>query len=298
MSDRHQIRETAVQLLYSLQLEGSVPSPSDSFEEFWSVLLEQDLIRIQNAKIKLIEHLVRDRDNRLAKFEIRLAEALPALQAEPATNDLADMLVKIQKDEHTWTSRLHSLFSAPKADPDNKTGETASALKEFFAINSTLIHGRTLMLELQANYPAFRPLLEPLSASAKKLQVVGESLIPIQSPLGYPEDAETTHIRKAQHKMDTLRQESSALVHKVISHLDEIDGVLSRTIENYSPERLGPVDRAVLRLGTYELLFRPDVPMPVAISEALDTATRFSGSDSARFVNGILDKVGKDAARA
>jgi N utilization substance protein B len=55
------------------------------------------------------------------------------------------------------------------------------------------------------------------------------------------------------------------------------------------------LDRAILRLGIYELLSRPDVPVAVVIDEAVELAKRFSTDDSGRFVNGILAAVAKNA---
>ena len=77
----------------------------------------------------------------------------------------------------------------------------------------------------------------------------------------------------------------------VQTHRSEIDKHLAGIAENWSVERMATVDRNILRLGTFELLFQPDTPMKVAIDEAVELAKRYGAVESPAFVNGILDKV-------
>lgn len=74
-------------------------------------------------------------------------------------------------------------------------------------------------------------------------------------------------------------------------HLDEIDELLARHMERWSPERIGRVERNVLRLATYELLFEPELPIASAIDEAVEIAKTFATEQSGRFVNGVLAKL-------
>src|SRR4051812_47203079 len=77
----------------------------------------------------------------------------------------------------------------------------------------------------------------------------------------------------------------------VVSHLGEIDRRLGAAAENWRLPRMAAVDRNVLRLGAFELLFTPDMPAGVAIDEAIELARRYGSKDSPAFVNGVLDKV-------
>ncbi|HEY8523444.1 MAG TPA: transcription antitermination factor NusB [Acidimicrobiales bacterium] len=82
------------------------------------------------------------------------------------------------------------------------------------------------------------------------------------------------------------------LVRGVAAHSARIDEILARRVApRWSLARLAAVDRAVLRLGTYELLDRPDRPQAVVINEAVILARRFGTDDSPRFVNGVLSAV-------
>lgn len=71
----------------------------------------------------------------------------------------------------------------------------------------------------------------------------------------------------------------------------ELDQRIRAIAENWDLDRMATVDRNVLRMAAFELLFRDDVPPKVAINEAIDLAKRFSTADSGSFVNGILDKI-------
>ncbi len=81
------------------------------------------------------------------------------------------------------------------------------------------------------------------------------------------------------------------LIAGVKEHQAEIDEMIREVAENWRLDRMAAIDRNILRLGAYEMLFRPEVPAKVAINEALELAKRYSTAQSSRFVNGILDKV-------
>ncbi|HEX5616473.1 MAG TPA: transcription antitermination factor NusB [Acidimicrobiia bacterium] len=77
----------------------------------------------------------------------------------------------------------------------------------------------------------------------------------------------------------------------VQEHRDEIDALLRKYSEHWALERMPAIDRALLRLGTYELGWQLDVPTPVAISESVELAKQYSTKDSGRFVNGLLSRL-------
>jgi N utilization substance protein B len=82
-----------------------------------------------------------------------------------------------------------------------------------------------------------------------------------------------------------------ALYEGVVAHLDEIDRRIGSAAENWRLPRMAAVDRNVLRLGAYELLFAPDTPAGVAIDEGIELARRYGSKDSPGFVNGVLDRL-------
>lgn len=81
------------------------------------------------------------------------------------------------------------------------------------------------------------------------------------------------------------------LVTGTIDKISEIDKKISLYSLNWKLERMSAVDRNVLRIATYELLFLKEIPAPVVINEAIEVAKKFGTEDSARFINGILDAI-------
>jgi len=90
---------------------------------------------------------------------------------------------------------------------------------------------------------------------------------------------------------DELKEFSAELLGGVVKHMEEIDKKISKYAANWQLERMAFVDRNIMRLGCFELLFREDIPPKVAINEAVELAKKYSGLDSGKFVNAILDQV-------
>jgi N utilization substance protein B len=80
------------------------------------------------------------------------------------------------------------------------------------------------------------------------------------------------------------------LVRGVVAHRDELDELIRQHAANWGLQRINAVDRSILRIALFEMRYRPDIPPIVSINEAVDLAKRFSGGESGKFVNGILDQ--------
>jgi len=87
---------------------------------------------------------------------------------------------------------------------------------------------------------------------------------------------------------------AECLVLGVDEHHQEIDAIIAKFSEHWSLERMPVVDRALLRLGTYELAWVPDTPTGAIITEAVELAKQYSTKDSGRFVNGLLARIAED----
>lgn len=84
------------------------------------------------------------------------------------------------------------------------------------------------------------------------------------------------------------------LVEGVADHRVDLDEIIGRYATGWSLERMPTLDLLILRLATYELRRRPDVPTAVAIDEAVELAKRFSTDDSGRFINGVLASIARE----
>jgi transcription antitermination protein NusB len=90
---------------------------------------------------------------------------------------------------------------------------------------------------------------------------------------------------------DSCREFAETIAKGTIEHRTEIDAIIDKFAINWDIDRIAIVDRNVLRIAIYEMLFRNDIPPVVSINEAVDIAKKFSTGESGKFVNGILDKV-------
>ncbi len=90
-----------------------------------------------------------------------------------------------------------------------------------------------------------------------------------------------------------VREYTESLVSGTLGKLAAIDATIEKFAEHWDLKRMAIVDRNILRLASYEMLFLNEIPVKVAINEAVELAKRYGESDSSKFVNGILDKIAK-----
>lgn len=92
-----------------------------------------------------------------------------------------------------------------------------------------------------------------------------------------------------QNAGDSVREFADKLLRGTLEKIDEIDAELGRQTTHWRLERLAAVDRNILRLAMYELIYESGTPHAVVIDEAIEIAKKFGAKDSGRFVNGVLD---------
>ncbi|MET0864180.1 MAG: transcription antitermination factor NusB [Nakamurella sp.] len=90
------------------------------------------------------------------------------------------------------------------------------------------------------------------------------------------------------HSYSPMGDYAESVVRGVVEHQTRIDSLLSEHSRGWTLERMPAVDRAILRIAVYELLYSIDVPPPVVVNEAVDSAKLLSTDDSPKFINGVL----------
>jgi N utilization substance protein B len=106
-----------------------------------------------------------------------------------------------------------------------------------------------------------------------------------------------TYFEAYQPALDEpARAFATELAGGVVRHASEIDPLIESTAEHWRFSRLAVIDRLIMRVAVYELLFARDTPPAVAIDEALDLARRYSGEEAVKFVNGVLDGIRRKLA--
>jgi N utilization substance protein B len=83
----------------------------------------------------------------------------------------------------------------------------------------------------------------------------------------------------------------------VLQHCGELDRLIEQSSEHWRLDRMSVIDRNILRMGTFELLYGGDTPPKVILNEAIDLGKRFGSSDSKSFINGILDRIQREVVR-
>jgi N utilization substance protein B len=298
MPSRRQIREAVVQFLYCADLEGGA-DPASLRDAFWQFVTESDRRALLQATWKTLHHLGLGREARLAEFQQRLPLALATLKARPDLERTTMALQQVADLEIRWSATMIDLSRVPKdADDDDFSAQFEPVLEKLFRTDRDLATARRRFLEALEDLPGLRGQLEPVAGSIRRLDRISERVRMIEEPEKFPEQVDLAKLRESKESLAALLRETDALADAVLREKDDIDKRLAAVVENFAPERIDPVDRAILRLATWEILHAEKVPAPVAIDEAIELAKRFGTTDSGRFVNGVLDKIAKQAASA
>ncbi len=118
----------------------------------------------------------------------------------------------------------------------------------------------------------------------------------------YQIDVNGTDVPEPRSKGRPIDAETQAfaetLVQGALANQPKIDGIIAQYAEHWDLDRMAVVDRNILRVAVYELVFEPDVPPKAVINEAIEIAKKFGTRESGRFINGILDRVHKELRAA
>jgi N utilization substance protein B len=98
-----------------------------------------------------------------------------------------------------------------------------------------------------------------------------------------------------RHPVDAeARAFAASLVRGTKAQQEKIDAMIAESAEHWDLDRMAVVDRNILRMAVYELLYEPSVPAKVAINEAIEIAKKFGTAESSRFINGVLDRIHRE----
>lgn len=134
-------------------------------------------------------------------------------------------------------------------------------------------------------------------------EIAVQSLYQIQMNEATPQEAVQIAIHEAEHDNETELNFSGdkidplyiiELVEGTYSNKVKIDELLEEYLKGWAMDRLSRIDREVLRLAVYEMLYRDDVPPKVVVNEAIDLAKHYGTEESGKFVNGVLGKMIKE----
>ena len=292
MSSRREIREAAVQFFYCNDLESGAPA-DEVADAFWELLLESDFSKLTKASVKSVLHLNQGRQKRYVKLVEKAPELDAFITADPDAKKLGRALSSIIKSENKWQALIDSLARIFKPQDEEISTDLTDTLNEIYILNKTLAEQRQLWKSQLVDFPHFKKKAESVNASIDALQRVSDRIHMVKNPTLFPDHSDVSHLISTADKMQTMRTNVDQKISLVIKNKTKIDDIIRSVVENYVPERIDPVDRAILRLGVAEVLFDEDIPAPVSINEAVEMSQKFGSIDSSKFINGILDKVSK-----
>ncbi|GHC47622.1 transcription antitermination factor NusB [Roseibacillus persicicus] len=282
---RRQIREAAIQLLHSSQ---SNTHQAEGTGDPWPLILAQPEGKITRTRARAVLHLQQNRPGRFKPIWEQRMVVQPLLETyydDRAANRSYRKLLEAEQKLPDLLDILRRQLKSEK-EPD-RIEETLLKIRDF---NKEALDQGSVLSDFLGPLESCPEPLKPLASKLPALLAAGELLRSLFAEK-LPEIPEVKALLDAIDERNQLRNETEALYKLVVDNLPATDKLIAEQLENFSLERLAQVDRAVLRLATTELHHCPDIPPAVSINEAIEIARRYSGTESAGFVNGILDKL-------
>lgn len=292
MLSRNQIRQTALQYLYGASQSPEITGEQE--EGIWDILMEPFRADYCKLRRKPFPATLRVTTRTSCASLSPAPETAEKLQHDPLTLPVRDQLHDLLNKEGEFNAALLQLKKALHDDPANDRKTLSAACDAVQELNTALMQMRGRLLDSLRDFPVYNSIWTPLiPAAATSGNNDPHQLHHHQD--GRPSLAEVKKVVEAGQDAEELYREAKTLGEETLRRREELDSVINGILENYSPERVSTMDRAILRLGACELLHRKNLPAPVVISEAIRLAERFSSADSPRFVNGVLAGIAKTA---
>ncbi len=286
MMNKSKVRQSALLLIYSV-LENGGDVASLDFELFWSISQEKEQDRYTIAETKAIGHICRAAQDAARLLAERVGAAHDAMQGDLTT-------ARLREDVERY-ARQYAKFASDLIEQHHcLTSKRRETTEELARLNLSLIVlaraiaglGRDLLPTL-ADYPAYRAVLEPLAAVVRRQGRMLELCASVETPAALAGSGEYTSLIRSAEMLAELRPAAEQLALAVLAHRADYDERIAARLENYSPERLDVVDKAILYLSLYEME-ENGLEVAIAISEATLLADTYSGSKSAQFIHGVL----------
>lgn len=290
MHSRRAIRESVIQFLYCSDLEGGASAPALS-ETYWELSLETETNKITKAKAKAILHLNQGREARHVKFVTRIDESAAFISAESGAEKVQTGLNQVQKLESKWQALIDQIQRNFDPGVETPAPQLLEGIEELFELNTMLAEARKRFEFLLQDFPALAKRLNPIVAAINGLQRVSDRIHMVANPEKFATHPDIKSIQDTAESMKEFSNEVDGLARGIFNNKAQLDAAIEAVVDNYKPERIDPVDRAILRLGTHEIKNIDSIPTPVTINECIEISRRFGSTESPRFINGVLDNI-------
>ena len=279
-----------MQLLYAVGPADELPEAPNP--AVIALLLEPAREKYTRARARAVLHLQQGRQA-VGEGLTTILQALAHIEIRGEEEELGESLKTWASEEEAVREYLEGLRH--ELNGNGNATRLQESMDGARGANRASLAAATRVADSKPHLPAFEqlhqdalPLHEALTHLATRLSLVlGEDLATLP---------ELKSVARAQEALRSTSDRIETYYQCLRVHMAAIDEKLTSVLENYSPDRLDRVDRAILRLGTFEILFDEDVPPAVAINEAIELARDFGTTESPAFVNGILDKLGRQTS--
>ncbi len=286
MMNKSKVRQSALLLIYSV-LENGGDSAAFNLDLFWSIAQEKERDRYAAAEARAIVHICRSAQEGAEQLALRVEAVHNAMDGDLTT-------ARLREDVERYARRYGQFCSDLVLQNQcltSKRRETSEPLTEcnknvIFLARAVSGLGRELLPTL-VDYPAYREVLEPLGAVLRRLERMLALCASVETPTALAGSGEYTSLIRAAERLASLRPAAEKLGLAVLARRGEFDDRIAACLDNYSPERLDVVDKAILYLALYEVEVN-GLEAPIVISEATALADAYSGSKSAQFIHGVL----------
>ncbi len=211
------------------------------------------------------------------------------VKAEPLKEALED----ISSREDSLVAAIADARSARKNDPACESEEPVNAFVRLNVLNETLLQFRARFFDMLQDSPEYARMAVGLVKTMRGMQDVGMNIRSIENCQDGCANAELTNVVEMARDIEELKSEGGRLIADVLRHSDEVDELINGVLENFSKERISPVERAIIRIAVFELKYRKELPTAVIASEAIRLAERYSITQAPRFINGIVASVSR-----
>ena len=199
----------------------------------------------------------------------------------------------MQKLESKWQALIDQIQRNFDPGVETPAPQLLAGIEELFELNTMLAEARKRFEFLLQDFPALSKRLNPIVAAINGLQRVSDRIHMVANPEKFATHPDIKTIQDTAESMQEFSNEVDGLARGIFNNKAQLDAAIEAVVDNYKPERIDPVDRAILRLGTHEIKNIESIPTAVTINECIEISRRFGSTESPRFINGVLDNIAK-----
>lgn len=284
--NKSKVRRAVVNLLYAILTNGGKESDVD-LALFWNMSQEKEMDSYRKSLARALLHLGRTAPDALRLLKSRVEVMFGAMEGDLTTASLRSEAARYAER----CSEADSALRALRLCLNDKRRETTEQLdlcsRDVLRLAAVVPALGEELLPKMADFPTYRHVLQPLESAVKRCNRLMEACGQLSHPFEVPEQKELMSMHRLAVELRDVRPAAEKLCRAVLEKRETLEATLESLVQHYSMGRLATVDRCILLVAMYELLFNR-LGVPIVVSEATSLAHELSGGKSARFIHGII----------